>query len=402
VNFVTNVNYQELVIKQGLNFISLDSDVEYDMNDDDDDAYPLNQGQNPFEISRNLRHALQPIEDSILPIIDRVCQDAEVILFSTSAYPACELVEKLEVPAFIVPVMPMHPTRAFPSHMTPSNIKLGGIYNRLTYSFTYQLIWQFIRQPINQWRREMLGLPFTPLFSHPLSRMNKQKIPFLYGFSPSLLPKPIDWPDWTHVTGSWVLDSQKDWQAPKALKVFIEAGSPPVFIGFGNKGNWQPEDLTQIVLQGLKISGKRGVLLVGDDLIEQDDFPDEVFPVKWVPFDWLFPQMAAVIHHAGCGTVHAALQAGVPNIIVPFHSENFLWAHRVAELGLGIPPIRRKELSAERLAEAIQTVTSDREMQARALKMSQRIQAEDGVARAVEIIHQYVSTSLKGTQKAVC
>jgi sterol 3beta-glucosyltransferase len=69
---------------------------------------------------------------------------------------------------------------------------MGGIYNRLTYSFAYQLFWQFIRQPINQWRREMLDLPPVPIFSHLLSRVNKRKLPFIYGFSPSLLPKPSD------------------------------------------------------------------------------------------------------------------------------------------------------------------------------------------------------------------
>jgi len=391
VSLVTDIDYQELVIKQGLNFIPLDSEAGHEEEDEqNDDVYPTNQGQNPFEVSRNHRHGLLPIENSILPTIYRVCQDAEAIMFSVSAYPTYELLEKLEVPAFVVPVMPIHQTREFPCHLTPSHIKIGGIYNRLTYSYAYQLFWQFIRQPINQWRREMLDLPPVPVFSHLLSRVNKRKLPFIYGFSPSLLPKPSDWPDWTHVTGSWVLDSQKDWQAPKDLKEFIEAGSPPVYIGFGNRGNWKPEELTKIVLEALKLSGKRGILLVGDDIINRNDFPNEVFPLEWTPFEWLFPRMAAVVHHAGCGTVDAALRAGVPNIIVPFHSENFLWAYRIAELGLGVPPIQRKKLSAEKLAAAILTATSDKMMQARALEMSKRIQAEDGVARAVEIFHQHV------------
>jgi sterol 3beta-glucosyltransferase len=384
VNIATNFDYEEYILKWGLNFISVDCEAWYD------DNYSKSQGQNPFGVSRNHGDALRSIEDSVLPVIYEICKDAEAIVFSSSSYAAYEASEKLQIPTCVALVMPMHQTCEFPSHVTPSNVRLGGVYNWLTYSFFYQLFWQFIRKPINQWRKEMLDLPPVPRFSHPLSRMNKQKLPFLYGFSPSFLPKPLDWPDWTHVTGNWFLDSPKDWQAPKELIDFLAAGSPPVYIGFGNRGNWEPEELTQIVLQALKISGKRGILLVGDDLIAQNDWPDEVFPIEWVPFDWLFPQMAAVVHHAGCGTIHAALRAGVPNVIVPEHAENFLWAYRVVELGLGVPPIQRKQLSAEKLAAAIQTITSDKTMQVRALEMSKRIQAEDGVAQAVEILERHL------------
>ncbi len=404
VQLATSFDYKEKVAKWGLGYIPVDEGIELSHSeylDKDGTTYIPNTGQNPFMFAELSKQGLQSIEDTYLSTLHDICQGAEALIFTVSSYQAYELVEKLGVPAYAAPLVPIHQTQAFPCYMTPSNIRLGGIYNWLTYPFFYLLLWQYIRKPINQWRQEILDLPPVSLFSDPLSRMNKQKLPFLGGYSPAFLPKPSDWPDWVHVTGYWFLDSPKDWQPPQELMEFIAAGSPPVYIGFGNrgadepeelKGAWEPKALTQLLLQALKISGQRGILLIGDDISNQVDLPDEVFPIEWVPFDWLFSQMAAVVHHGGCGTVHAGLRAGVPNIIVPYHYENFFWAYRIAELSIGPQPIQREQISAERLAAAIQTATSDKTMQARATAMGKRIQAEDGVQQAVEVFHKYLPT----------
>jgi UDP:flavonoid glycosyltransferase YjiC (YdhE family) len=112
--------------------------------------------------------------------------------------------------------------------------------------------------------------------------------------------------------------------------------------------------------------------------------------IGWIPHSWLFPQMAAVVHHGGAGTAASALRAGVPSIVIPFAWDQGFWGKRVAEMGVGPPPIDRKQLSAQRLAAAIHTAISHRGMQARAKVLGRKIQAEDGVARAVEAFHQHL------------
>ena len=105
-----------------------------------------------------------------------------------------------------------------------------------------------------------------------------------------------------------------------------------------------------------------------------------------MPHDWLFPQVAAVVHHGGAGTTAAGLRAGVPSINIPFFGDQPFWGQRVADLGVGPQPIPRKQLTVERLAQALQTAIHDSAMRQRARVLGEQIQSENGVQRAVEII----------------
>ena len=145
-----------------------------------------------------------------------------------------------------------------------------------------------------------------------------------------------------------------------------------------------------MVLAALKKTGQRGLLLTGWGGLSQMDLPDDVFVMQKAPHDWLFPQMAAVVHHGGSGTTAAALRAGVPNIIIPFFFDQFLWGERVFELGVGPRPIPRQKLSVERLADAINQTVNNPTMQAKVSTLSQPIRTEKGVERAVEIITRYL------------
>jgi sterol 3beta-glucosyltransferase len=116
------------------------------------------------------------------------------------------------------------------------------------------------------------------------------------------------------------------------------------------------------------------------------DASDEVLLLNSTPHDWLFPQMAAVVHHGGAGTTAAGLRAGVPTITTPTYGDQFFWGQRIAALGAGPPPIPRKHLTADRLATAIRLATNDHRMHERARFMAQKVGAEEGVTRAVSLI----------------
>jgi sterol 3beta-glucosyltransferase len=152
-----------------------------------------------------------------------------------------------------------------------------------------------------------------------------------------------------------------------------------------------PERRAAIVLEALARSGQRGILLRGWGGLQPGDLPDSVYAVDSVPHDWLFPQMAAVVHHGGAGTTAAGLRAGTPTIIVPFFGDQPFWGRRVAELGVGPAAIPQKQLSVERLTAAIRTATNNPAMQAQAQQLAQRISHEDGIARAVEVFHMHGS-----------
>jgi UDP:flavonoid glycosyltransferase YjiC (YdhE family) len=117
----------------------------------------------------------------------------------------------------------------------------------------------------------------------------------------------------------------------------------------------------------------------------------DLLVVDEVPHDWLFPRMAAVVHHGGAGTTHTGLRAGIPNVVVPFFTDQPFWAGRVADLGVGPAPIPRRTLTVDRLAAAIHSAVSDPALQARAAALGRRIQAEDGVTRAVQAVHHHLA-----------
>jgi len=112
--------------------------------------------------------------------------------------------------------------------------------------------------------------------------------------------------------------------------------------------------------------------------------------------------VAAVVHHGGAGTTAAGLAAGRPSIVVPFFADQHFWAWRVAVLGAGPPPIPRRQLSAERLADAITLATSSPAIRERALQLGQQIRAEDGVGMAVRLLGSYAQFRPVGDSHSFC
>lgn len=295
-----------------------------------------------------------------------------------------DLAEKLDRPMFMAAVMPLTRTRAFPMLAFPPLFSALPGYNALSYRVAEQLVWQWYRPTINRWRQETLGLPKQSLWGS-FGEAGTARIPVLNGFSPHVVPRPPDWGEHVHVTGYW-FPEEEDWQPPEALRRFIEGGAPPVFIGFGSMPVRNPARTTAIILEALKRSGLRGILHAGWARIGHDDLPDSVFNIDYAPYGWLFPKMAAVVHHGGSGTTAFGLRAGVPSLIVPFLFDQFYWGRRIVALGVGPQPIPHRKLSAAGLAEALTVAATDPAMRRRAAALGEQIRAEDGVKRTLEIL----------------
>ena len=116
-----------------------------------------------------------------------------------------------------------------------------------------------------------------------------------------------------------------------------------------------------------------------------------VFYVDNVPHAWLFPHMMAVVHHGGTGTTAAGLCAGLPNIITPLAADQYAWAERGVKLGVGPRAVEMKRLTAEKLAEAIHTAVNDAALRARAVALGVKIRAENGIARAIEVLEHHAA-----------
>jgi sterol 3beta-glucosyltransferase len=144
-----------------------------------------------------------------------------------------------------------------------------------------------------------------------------------------------------------------------------------------------------VAVRALELSGQRGILSTGWGGVARLQTPANVIFVDDVPHGWLFPRMAAVVHHGGAGTTGAAFRAGVPSLIAPFAGDQQAWADRAMRLGVGPRMQGAKNLTAEGLAAAIGTAVNDRGLRARAASLGEKIRSENGVARTVEVIERH-------------
>ncbi|MBZ0297475.1 MAG: glycosyltransferase, partial [Anaerolineae bacterium] len=266
----------------------------------------------------------------------------ELIIFHPKAFSGPQLAEKFGVPAIMAVMQPMIvPTVETPPIGIPI-LKLGGWYNKLGYSLI-SMGYNAYRGMINTFREESLGIGKLPRSQNALKEVAGQPIPVLHAFSRYVLPRPADWPDYAHVTGYWFLDQSNAWEPSNELLAFLDAGAPPVYVGFGSMAGKNPQRLAEIVIDALQQAGVRGIIATGWGGLETSDLPETIFKLDQAPHDWLFPRMSAVVHHGGAGTTAAGLRAGRPTIICTFIADQPFWGQRVHALGAGSKPIPQKQ-----------------------------------------------------------
>ena len=315
------------------------------------------------------------------------CQDCEHLVYSLLSPWGYSIADKLGIPAIPGVLHPLTPTRYFPTQLLLHN--LGGTLNLFSHRLAEQALWLIIRQPTNQFRTQTLHI--HPIQStNLLALLRQQKIPLLCNLSPTIIPRPLDWPDTVHMQGYWFLPAPVSWQPSAELTEFIHQGPPPIYIGFGSMVYRDPQTVGKTVLEALRLSGQRGILARGWGGLQIDSVTSErIFCIDEAPHDWLFPQTKAVVHHGGAGTTAAILRAGVPAITIPYMQDQPFWAQRLQQFGVSPSPIPHKKLSVENLTEHLVMVSQDATYQTRARQIREQIRAEQGVECAVSTIEDY-------------
>lgn len=324
--------------------------------------------------------------DELLTSAWEACQGTDVLIESPSAMAGIHIAEGLGIPFFGAFTMPWTRTRAFPHPFAIPEHPMGGSYNYMTYVLIEQVLWKGIGWQVNRWRRQSLNLPNVSL-----DQLNPHRVPFLYAFSPSLVPPPSDWHDWIHPTGFWFLDNpDPGWEPSKELEDFITSEPKPFYVGFGSITVPDPVEFIKTIIDAAVEANVKIILSEGWSSRMQGDkkseivYPDNVFPVKSIPHDWLFPKTAGVVHHGGAGTTSAGLRAGVPTIIKPFFGDQYFWAQQVEKMGAGVY-LRR--FTSSKLAAAFQSILEPIVVE-KAAMIGQKIRSENGVETAIGFIYR--------------
>ncbi len=380
IRLVSHSNFESLVTSYGLEFWSFGNDVKDAV--ENSEMRELTEKGNFLLLMAKMakeaqREALRFAKGGLL-----AAQGMDIVLSGIGGlFIGIAIAEKLNIQLVQAYVFPFTPTQEFSSVLTP---KLPALVNRLSHHLARQLMWQGFRSADKIARKKVLNIPVTPLLG-PYDSKSLHNMPILYGFSPSVIPAPSDWNDNTHITGYWFVDESDDWRPPATLLDFLQSGSPPLYVGFGSMSNRNPEQTADLVIRALELTNQRAVLLSGWSGLQKTNIPKSIFMIDTIPHSWLFPRVSAVIHHGGASTTAAGLNAGIPSVIIPFFGDQPFWGQRIADLGVGSKPIPRKELTAEKLANAITEVVTNKEMRQRAAKLGKQIQIENGIKSAVEI-----------------
>jgi UDP:flavonoid glycosyltransferase YjiC (YdhE family) len=337
--------------------------------------------------SRAAEDLIERVNDDALA----ACRGHDALLYNVPlSISGHTVAEALGIPGIPTAAAPYHPTRDFSSLFIPSLPLRGGMVNRISGSVAFQVLWQIFRRHMNRWRRTQPNLGRLSV-RNPLRAMARDAVPWLYGFSPSVIPMPADWPPSAAICGYWFTAPDPGWLPPRALVDFLDGGAKPVYVGFGSMVGSDPEHTVEKVLEAIRRAGVRAIIASGWGGMKHSRLPETVFPVESVPHDWLFPRVAAAVHHGGAGTTAAALRAGIPSVVAPYFYDQLFWGLRLHKLGVAPRPVAQKHLTAESLAAGITSVVGSPEAGIRSRALADRIAKEDGVGAAVAVVERYLN-----------
>jgi sterol 3beta-glucosyltransferase len=314
-----------------------------------------------LRVGTNLKAFIANNSASWLRAVGDHAARSEAILFSSLALGiGVTLRDELQKSAVGLMFQPFAPTRAFCSPGMPP-IKLPGWLNLWTHKLMHRQLWGlFAKRPIYDF-------------------------PVLCGVSKELVARPADWPEDHFICGHWYRQ-MSDWHAPQDLIDFI-GDDPPIYAGFGSPSAFVRVEALNALIAG--VAGRRVVFSPGWSNIDRSVLPDNFYIARDVPHEWLFPRVSLAIHHGGAGTTHTAARAGIPQVILPFGSDQFFWAAVVAARGAAPTSSRRGVRNWSSIAKMIAFAQLERTRQ-KARDLGRAMAREDGVREAVSAIEALV------------
>ncbi len=386
LTIATGKGFEDAIEEHGLKAAPLNVDIRAMINDPE-----MQQALRTFSGKIKAWRASKPLVRGILDEMWEVSRavQPDLIVYHVKGTAAPHIAEALGVsaiPTFQIPAMV--PTRAFASPLLPFS-ELGGFGNRLSHRFIVKMMSTFNAGLVREWRCSKLGLTGSgPRNAVDGYDPDGKVVPRLHGYSRHIIPHPDDWGEREEITGYWYLDQATNWTPPSALSRFLDAGPPPVYIGFGSMPSEDAEKLTHLIVEAVAASGQRAVLATGWGGLADSAVPESIHLLDAAPHDWLFPRCSAVVHHGGSGTTHEGLRWGRPSLICPVFGDQPFWGRRVAMLGAGPPPIAQKKLTSETLCQAIQAL-QDPAVIARAEATGSAMRTERGADAAAESLIRY-------------
>ncbi|KAG9229897.1 glycosyltransferase family 1 protein [Amylocarpus encephaloides] len=318
---------------------------------------------------------------------------ADAIIANPPSFAHVHIAEKMGIPLHMMFTMPWSPTQSFQhplANIESSNTDVN-MTNFVSYALVEMMTWQGLGDVINRFRERALGLEPISLIWAP-GMLSRLRVPYTYCWSPALIPKPKDWGQHISISGFYFLSLASSYTPAPDLAAFLAAGPPPVYIGFGSIVVDDPNAMTKMIFEAVEKTGCRALVSKGWGGLGGDEMglPEGIFMLGNVPHDWLFQRVSTVVHHGGAGTTAAGIATGKPTVVVPFFGDQPFWGAMVARAGAGPPPIPFKELTADKLSEALLEALKP-ETLAKAKELGARIKEEKGTDTGAKSFHDMLN-----------
>ena len=337
-----------------------------------------------------LMKEMRSVVSSLIQDMDDSCRSAEAMICNFFGSVFYSIAEKYRIPCVQVLYFSVDPNRTMPISSVNSQT-LPGWMNRATYRIGYLLISMVEKHYLSSWRREN-HLDLRHIRTGPDYRAGDRDALVIYALSPHVVPRPAEWGEEIHMSGFWMDENPPSWTPPEELVRFLETGEPPIYIGFGSMNSGDMSELMVMIREAVQRAGLRAVIDLGWGGEEQTP-SDDLFFTRYLPHDWLFPRVRAVVHHGGAGTTAAGLRYGKPTLVIPFSGDQPFWGYHVHRLDCGPEPLPREKVTADRLTASLRELVETPSYRDSAEKLSVLLQNEHGLTTAADLIEKEITAS---------
>jgi sterol 3beta-glucosyltransferase len=387
VRIAVSRNHESFIRSYGIDYYCVDVDFE-SLNVDKNMIREAQQADNPLKMFLSF----QKMKKYGIHMVNHyfsACQGSELIVYHPGVAIGYFAAEKLGIASVLALPFPLSKTKEQTSVILYGKVKSNSVINLFSYFLLQNMLWMASESSLKPFWKEKFGhLPEH--FGCPFERHTDYRHPAIVSCSNFVFKRPGDWNENVHQNGYWFLEEPNEYIPPKELTDFLENGEKPIYIGFGSMlTDQKPEKISKIIIAGLARVGKRAIL---SGIGKLQNIPDTIFTIDNIPHSWLFPRMSAVCHHGGAGTTAAGFKAGVPSVIFPFALDQYAWAQRAYDLGVGPKPVPINKLTSEKFADAIYYAFQEK-IKANSKALAQNIASENGAGDSARVIADCLESS---------
>ncbi|MEX0939095.1 MAG: nucleotide disphospho-sugar-binding domain-containing protein [Pirellulales bacterium] len=251
---------------------------------------------------------------------------------------------------------------------------------------------RFVGPPTNSFRRELSLPPVRRLIAdwwHSPQRV--------IGLFPRwYCPPQSDWPPQSVLTGFPIWDRSETTQPPHELSQWLEKHERPIVFTPGT-GNRHAIRFFQAAVEACHRLGRPGILLTPYRYQAPATLPSSVMCAPYVPFRYLLPRAAALVHHAGIGTTAQGLMAGIPQVVMPMTFSQPDDASRLVRHGVAASLSPRRFRGA-RLARLLNSLLNSPEVARRCRALADRIDGEQPLVQTSDLLEQLIGSDVGVTE----